>query len=280
MRTLMISGGRKLAFYSYDLIDEIIIALHNKDVLGLVIEFNSPEMFGLDFLHDFPDIKILYLMYCSKNVSFSFFKNLKFLEELTVCDESPDIDFCDLKQLRFLAVDWRRNLFKNINESNLKELMLWKYKSVDLAGLNGFEKLESLYLNKSTVESLNGLQNFCNIKSAKFIYVPRLLDISSIAFCDLEDICFVNAKNINNYECIGRCKNIKRLRVNESAPIKSLNFVYKLNKLHSFRFMKTDVLDGDLSSLLNIGDVSFTYKKHFSHNLDAFKTDDNEIYDC
>lgn len=280
MRTLIISGGRKLAIYSYDLIDEIKIALQNKEVFGLAIEFTSAEMLGLEFLCNFPDIKILYLIYCSKKVSFDGFKNLKFLEELTICDESPDIDFCDLKCLKFLAVDWRKGLFKNANYSNLKELMLWKYKSIDVTDLNVFKTIESLYINKSSIETLNGLRNFSNIKSAKFLYVPKLLDISDMAFCDLVEVCFLNAKNVNNYTFLGECKNIKRLRINESAPMESLGFIESLNKLHSFRFMKTDVLDGDLSNLLDVEDVSFTFKKHFSHNLHDFRTSDKEVYDC
>jgi hypothetical protein len=44
--------------------------------------------------------------------------------------------------------------------------------------------------------------------------------------------------------------------------------------------MKTDLIDGNLSGLLKVDDVSFTYKKHFSHNLDDFNTSDSEIYDC
>lgn len=280
MRTLTVSGGRKLAFYSYDLINEIKIALQKKEVFGLAIEFTSPEMFSLDFLCNFPNVKILYLMYCSKKVSFDAFKNLKLLEELTICDESPDIDFCDLKSLKFLAVDWRKGLFKNANYSNLKELMLWKYKAIDLMDLNVFKTIESLYINKSSIETLNGLKNFSNIKSAKFLYVPKLLDISDIAFCDLTEVCFLNAKNINSYTFLGECKNIKRLRINESAPMKSLGFIEGLNKLNSFRFMKTDVLDGDLSNLLGVEDVSFTSKKHFSHNLGDFRANEKEIYDC
>jgi protein phosphatase 1 regulatory subunit 7 len=280
MRTLMISGGRKLAFYSHELIDEIKIALQSQDVFGLVIEFTSPDMLNLNFLHNFLDIKILYLMYCSKKVSFDIFKDLKFLEELTVCDESPEIDFCDLQSLKFLAVDWRYKLFKNIDKSNIRELMIWKYKSVDLEGLNGFEKIESLYVNKSTIESLNGLQNFSRVKSAKFFYVPKLLDISTIEICDLKELCFINAKNIDSYRYLSGCKSLERLRINQSAPIESLNFINELNKLRSFRFMKTDLIDGNLSGLLKVDDVSFTYKKHFSHNLDDFNTSDSEIYDC
>lgn len=60
----------------------------------------------------------------------------------------------------------------------------------------------------------------------------------------------------------------------------SLDFIEGLKKLHSFRFMKTDVLDGNLSYLLNLEDVSFTFKKHFSHKLGDFRTDDKEVYDC
>lgn len=72
-------------------------------------------------------------------------------------------------------------------------------------------------------------------------------------------------KKIVDYEQLWTCGDLEELKLHDCGTIKTIAFVERLKKLKTFRFMKTDVLDGDLFPLRRLDDVYFTEKKHFSH---------------
>jgi len=74
-----------------------------------------------------------------------------------------------------------------------------------------------------------------------------------------------NSKKLKNHDVVSNLEYLEVLSLNSCGKISSLTFLNKMFNLQSFYFVDTDVLDGDLSPLLNLGNVGFLNKRHFSH---------------
>lgn len=273
--------GRKSASFSLDHLAEIKAQLDEGAIHGVAVDTPLFTQREIDLLADLKNIQTLSFRFNkNRNISLDFVKDLPLLDDFGVDGICPTIDFNIFKNLKTLIIDWNPKVFKNADQSNLTELHLWKLKTEDFESLAMFSSVERLLLNKSTMTTLNGVEKFKNLKTLKLIYMTNLTDISAISGSALEKLSIQNAKKLTDYSAIGACKKLMRLRVIDSAPIKSLSFIEGLQLLQSFRFMKTDVIDGDLSPLLGLGDVDFTPKKHFSHALKSFKRDERELSFC
>jgi hypothetical protein len=118
---------------------------------------------------------------------------------------------------------------------------------------------------QAKIRSLRGISEYKTLDSIELHYCSKLEKIEDLAGVDIKSFFANVCKKISDYEFLGECKNLERIKMNECGPMKSLEFVNSLVKLRTFRFIKTDVLDGDISPLLRLDDVYFTEKKHFSH---------------
>lgn len=273
--------GRKIASFSLAHFTEIKSQLEQGVIHGVAVDIPLFTQKEINLLADFENIQVLTFRFnTNKNISLDFVKDLPLLDDFGIDGVSPTIDFDFFKNLQTLIINWNPKVFKNPENSKLNTLHLWKMKSIDFEPLAVFSGLKYLLLNKSTMSTLNGVEKLNDLKELKLIYMANLLDIFAISGSFLEKLSIQNAKKIIDYSAIGRSKRIWRLRVNDSAPIKSLRFIETLESLRSFRFMRNDVIDGDLSPLLRLEDVDFTPKKHFSHGLNSFRRDEGDTSFC
>lgn len=76
-------------------------------------------------------------------------------------------------------------------------------------------------------------------------------------------------------------KNLRVLCLNSCGNIENLNFLYQFPNLIDFRFVDTNVLDGDLTPILDpptIRSVGFMNKRHYNikeDKMDALLKDKN-----
>lgn len=273
--------GRKSASFSLVHLAEIKAQLDEGIIHGVAVDTPFFTQKEIDLLAELKNIQTLTLRFNkNRNICLDFVKDLPLLDDFGVDGICPTIDFDIFKNLKTLIIDWNPKVFKNADKSKLTELHLWKFKSLDFELLAVFSSVERLLLNKSTMSTLNGVEKFKSLKVLKLIYMANLTDISAISGVSLEKFSIQNAKKITDYSSIGGCEKISRLRIIDSAPIRSLNFIEELSRLKSFRFINTDVIGGNLSPLLELEDVYFTHKRHFSHALKSFKRDEYETSFC
>jgi hypothetical protein len=64
---------------------------------------------------------------------------------------------------------------------------------------------------------------------------------------------------------VARMKTLRVLRLNECGEIPSLALLDELPALEEFRFVDTNIADGDLRPVLRLKRVGFLRKKHYSH---------------
>ena len=77
---------------------------------------------------------------------------------------------------------------------------------------------------------------------------------------------------LQEHAIMGQAKTLRILRLNRCGEVPNLGFLDGLPSLEEFRFVGTNVVDGDLSPLLRLRSVGFDRKRHYSHTpkqLDA-----------
>jgi len=198
-------------------------------------------------------------LYALNNLEFLSYENLRTDQVLDLsCFNKIKTCYLDLK-----------SKVKNLNSlSEVKNIRLFHYsvKEKDLEGLNNLKSLESLYISISNIESLSGIEKFKRLKSAEFHYLRNLTRIEAIVnlTSTLEFLMFGNAKKIADFESVKSLGHLKTLAFNNCGSIPSINFIDDMPNLEDFRFVDTDILDGNLSPLIRLKYAGFFDKKHYS----------------
>ena len=125
----------------------------------------------------------------------------------------------------------------------------------------------------SNIESLTGIEQFKKLKSVEFHYFSNLKHIKAVTnLSDTLDFLTVgNAKKITDFESVTALNKLKTLGFNSCGSIPSIKFINDMPNLESFRFMSTDVIDGDMTPSIRLEYVAFSNKKHFSHTLEQVR---------
>lgn len=159
--------------------------------------------------------------------------------------------------------------------NNLKSLTVSNYKpkTKDLSTLPSLSNLEHLSLIKTNIATLQGVNNFNNLKRLEIFSASKLETIAAlqVLLSSLEEIQVELCKKITDFETLGKVKSLKKIILSESGEIKSLAFVKDLPELEFISFWGTNVLDGNIKYCEGINYVGFDNKKHYTHKLEQFK---------
>ncbi len=170
-----------------------------------------------------------------------------------------------------LSGEWQE--IKSDDFSQIEYLTVWHHKSKEktFENLPLAPKLKYLEINWSGSISLLGLEKFGNLKRLELHRCSKLESIETI--CNLKshiEYIHINmSKNIYDHSKIKCCENLNTLCFNACGTIADLDFLKKLKKLKDFRFVKTNILSGDLTPIIehpSIVTTGFTNKRHYSHN--------------
>jgi hypothetical protein len=226
---------------------------------------------SFDALREFEGIKIVLLRELM-NTPMDALQYLPDLEEVSLDVTKQVLDFAWVPSLKKLSGDWSKDLFRNTEHSNLEVLRLGKYKSIkkDMSDFPGFPALRELQLLQSTIQNLNGISRFARLNRIELAYLSKLEKLSELDLPNLTAFVADKCKFLADHEELGACTNLEELKLHECGTIKSLRFIDQLQKLKTFRFIKTDVADGDLSPLQRLADVYFTEKRNFSNKVKDF----------
>ena len=88
----------------------------------------------------------------------------------------------------------------------------------------------------------------------------------------LEELRLDNCKKINFEGIFEKCHKVKQLACNGGPDVPSLSFLKQMKSIEVFRFCETNILDGDLTPLLQLKDFGFyPNKKHYSHTSEQLE---------
>ncbi len=179
------------------------------------------------------------------------------------------LDLSNLRHLKVLTGYWDRKITGLSYCTSLKEIHLEKYnpKSQDFSEIEGLDNLEEIYITYSNVSSLNGLKNLKKLKKMTLVYFRNLESIKDLPV-NLVELEMEGCKKIKDHDSISNLKKIESIKMHKCGDIPSLEFVKNMPSLKFFSFVETNVLDGNMSQLLesNLEYAGFLQKRHYSHN--------------
>ncbi len=147
----------------------------------------------------------------------------------------------------------------------------------DLSPLMAVVGLESLTLS-TDVPLL--LDHFPRLKEFRGIWhpklqlsgCPKLQTLNILQLPELEVLDVEKCRRLRGHDVVRSLNNLRVLRFNDCGEIPNLKFIEEMPKLEEFRFVNTNVLDGNLEPLFRLKRVGFLPTKHYSHTpqeLDA-----------
>jgi protein phosphatase 1 regulatory subunit 7 len=110
---------------------------------------------------------------------------------------------------------------------------------------------------------------FRNLKRLELAYLTKIESISAIEELmntSIEVLDFLKCRKISDHDAVKCLASLKTLKFNDCGEIPNIRFLNEMCNLEEFRFVNTNVLDGDLSPLLKLKAVGFFAKKHYSHS--------------
>ncbi|QZA80071.1 hypothetical protein [Deefgea piscis] len=262
----------KFANYSSENHCEIVRLIEGGGIVGLCVRSENNWVFdGLDFLADCSNLMHL-IIYATGKLVVDPIYELKNLKSLVFNNVKCSLDFSRLEKLSVFSTHDGLVSCENIKHHQLEELIIWGYRgrSNDLSDLPQFSNIKKLTIIRSNVFNLNGLSSFEWLISIELHFMKNLESISHLNLPFLQYLTLENCKKIADYSPLSNNKALLDLKIHESAAMANLEFVRDLPKLRSFRFINTNVINGDLSPLIGLEDVCFTQKKHFSYKLSDF----------
>ncbi len=265
-------GDKKIIWINSEKIAECMNYYKNNNIDGIGISpHKNYKRPNLSFLQNFPKVvKGLVIVY-AENIDISSVHTMNHLKFLTISGSKQTISLSTLSSLENLRLEWHNKIELPEETNKLKYLYLRKYnpKSKDLSELRRFNKLLELELNRSNINSFNGIESL-ELKKLQFSYLTNMQEIDYLnTLNNLKELYFEKCKKIQNHHSVRELKKLEILSFYDCGEIQSLQFIHDMAKLKSFRFVDTNIVDGDLNPLLNsnIEYAGFMNKHHYSHTF-------------
>jgi len=176
-------------------------------------------------------------------------------------------------------LDLKEVKFNEMHFKNIEYLTLWYHKSklFNLDDLPLPESLLYLDLTWSNIHNFIGIKKLANLKRLELHYCTKLQnDYGLSSLVDTLEYLHINqSKKFVPNEELFSLKNLRVLCLNSCGNLENLHFLKHFSKLIDFRFVDTNVLDGDLSPILDhptIRSVGFLDKRHYNIKYDKMDT--------
>jgi len=181
--------------------------------------------------------------------------------------------FEQIEQNKFFKKDFKNNVIASENKDfeNSEYAITWylKEKTTPFANLPDSEKLLYLELNWANIKNFYGIEKFKNLKRLELHYCVKLEDDKGLSQVS-RSLEYLHIDQSKKFKFTDELLNLKKLRVlclNACGPIENLNFLSEFPNLINFRFVDTNILDGNLKPILEhptIRTVGFLNKKHYN----------------
>jgi len=196
--------------------------------------------------------------------------------------------FEQLEQTKIFRQDFKENSIqtenKNLDDSEYAIIWHLKEKLNSFDNLSETDKLLYLELNSANIKNLTGLEKFNNLKRLELHYCIKLEDDKGLSKISnsLEFLHINQSKKFMFTDELLKLKKLKVLRLNACAPIENLNFLSNFPNLIDFRFVDTNILDGNLEPILEhpaIRTVTFLNKKQYNYKSEKIKQELENKFD-
>ncbi|KAF2327300.1 hypothetical protein [Flavobacterium daemonense] len=188
--------------------------------------------------------------------------------------------FEQLEQNKIFRKDFKENSIHTENKSfdNSEYAIIWHLKEnlQSFDNLSENDKLLYLELHSANIKNFTGIGKLKNLKRLELHYCTKLEDDKDLIQIsnNLEFLHINQSKKFKFSEELLKLKKLKALCLNACAPIENLNFLSNFPNLIDFRFVDTNILDGNMKPILEhptIRTVGFLNKKHYNYKPEKLK---------
>jgi len=262
-------GGRKTLWIDSERIDECLSYYreHGLDGIG-VNPLHGYKASDLSFLRDHPYVTGLVVVPSTRTIDLAGIEKLKELRYLSISETRQPLSLEEFPKLEEFRGDWHAGLEIGPRCPALRVLQLWHYrpKSLDLGELPELPRLGELGLTQSPLLSLSGLARFSGLRRLELAHLAKLESIHPAEeLPELGELDCHTCRKLKDHERIAKSKTLKSLRYNNCGSLPSLRFLRQMPELEEFRFVNTEVRDGDMTPLFGLMHVGFVGKKRYSH---------------
>lgn len=196
--------------------------------------------------------------------------------------------FDDIPNNLFLQLNLKEEKLKGDIVKNIDYLILWHHKKSKVSNFDDIpENLVFLNLIWSNIQNFDGIERLTRIKRLELDYCVKLENDNGISkLADtLEYLHINNSKKFVPGEELFSLKNLRVLSLNSCGNLENLSFLNHFPKLIDFRFVDTNVINGDLTPIIEhptIRSVGFLNKRHYNINekkMDSLLKEKNEGVD-
>jgi len=190
--------------------------------------------------------------------------------------------FEQLEQDNVFKQDFKENTIARENKKfeNSEYAIIWhlKEKLNSFDNLTASDKLLYLQLNWANIKDLAGIEKFRNLKRLELHYCIKLENDKGLSHLN-ENLEFLHINMSKKFEFTEELLKLNKLKVlclNACGSIDNLNFLKNFPNLIDFRFVDTNVLDGNLNPILEhptIRTVGFLNKKHYNYKNEKIKSE-------
>jgi len=198
------------------------------------------------------------------------------------------IRFDQLEQDKFFQKDFKEKTVTAENKSfeNSEYAIIWHLKEK----LNSFENLEEsdkllyLELNRANIKDFEGIEKFKNLKRLEAHCCVKLeRDVGLSCLKDNLEFLHINtSKKFKFTDELFQLNKLKVLCLNAVGPIDNLDFLNLFPNLIDFRFVDTNILDGNLKPILehpSIRTVGFLNKRHYNYKSEEIEQELKNKFD-
>ena len=245
---------------------------HTADGLG-ISPYNGFVGNDIAFLQYVPGLRGVVLPY-AEPFDLEVLRKLPELRFLTVAGNCQAFDYGVFRRMQDLRLEWHAKVTLPGEEAiSLESLYLrgFKPRGKTLRELPAYSGLTELELNQGNVNSLSGIERFTALAKASFFYQKQLEFVEALSSTPVDTLHIEACKRIVDLPSLARCPMLRKLRYNNCGELPSLGFLSAFSHLQEFRFVNTNIVDGDLSPLLNLKTVGFLPKRHYSHRPEDFE---------
>lgn len=226
---------------------------HNISSIMINSNYTNGIIGDLSFLGE-SSSKIKSLTILQSDMNIGGIDNLVNLEVLSM--ESPlkkDLDISIFKLLKYLNCVYSPRIRNLGSAFSLKFLSMSSFKMGDLTILENLKLLETITLDNTYIESLDGIANLVKLKKVSVDKAPRLKSLNgfSESNSNMEDVEIFNAKNLRDVSALKYLHNLKNLYLQRISNIETLSFLSNINNLDRI-VISSNVEDKDYSLIERI----------------------------
>lgn len=263
-------------------ISKYIDYINENQIEKVILDLNKCKIESLQFLLNIPNIK--YLKIIGDCVDFNPLYQLKQLKLLTITG-SNDIHIYRIEGLESFSTLYPNNVKGLDMAKSLKSLKLVDgYNTSNLHNLyflSNLEKLDTLFLGNLNITTLEGLENLKNLKVLILENMKKLESINQLSGIKnkLKNLRIENCNKIQDFNSIKYLSELVFLSISRVKLVPNIEFIKCLKKLSTFVSDGSNVIDGNLTSLINLNHVVvYPIRKHYyiekqNENRKAKETD-------